>query len=234
MPPHTEQNMNYAQFQKQIKITRKGICREIYSQNQSSIRIKKEETVIRNLEKIFSAALKISNEKGFQAMSMRDLSAETGLSTGALYAYFSGKEDLLNMMMQHLRTTVLHTVKSYIRPEADASEKLEMMIRVHLYLSEAMQPWFYFSYMETKNMSKSQRDMVIADSEATEKMIADIIREGQNTGMFKNIDAEMSAGVIKAMLQEWYLKRKKYARRNVSVDQYADFVQRAVMSILNE
>ncbi|MEZ4526320.1 MAG: helix-turn-helix domain-containing protein [Desulfobacterales bacterium] len=101
-----EQKMNYAQFQKQIKITRKSICREIYAQNQSSIRIKKEETVIRNLEKIFTAALKISNDKGFQAMSMRDLSAETGLSTGALYAYFSGKEDLLNMMMHHLRTAV--------------------------------------------------------------------------------------------------------------------------------
>ncbi len=224
--------MNYAQFQKQIRITRKGICREIYAQNQSSIRIKKEETVIRNLEKIFTAALKISNDKGFQAMSMRDLSTETGLSTGALYAYFSGKEDLLNMMMHHLRTTVLQTMESYIRPEADASEKLEMMIRVHLYLSEAMQPLFYFSYMETKNMSKSQRDMLIADSDATEKIIADIVREGTQADIFKNVSPDMSAGVIKAMLQEWYLKRKKYARRNVSVDQYADFVQNVAMSFL--
>ncbi|MEZ4525825.1 MAG: TetR/AcrR family transcriptional regulator C-terminal domain-containing protein [Desulfobacterales bacterium] len=138
------------------------------------------------------------------------------------------------MMMHHLRTAVLQTMESYIRPEADASEKLEMMIRVHLYLSEAMQPLFYFSYMETKNMSKSQRDMVIADSDATEKIIADIVREGTQEGIFKNVSPDMSAGVIKAMLQEWYLKRKKYAKRDVSVDQYADFVQNAAMSFLKK
>lgn len=226
--------MNYAEFQKQIKITRKGICREIYARNRDSIRIRKEETVIRNLEKIFGAALKISNQKGFQSMSMRDLSAETGLSTGSLYAYFSGKEDLLNMIQQHRRTVAEQIVEKYISPEDGAAEKLSTMIRIHLYLSEAMQPWFYFSYMETKNMSKSQKDIAVASSLSTEKLIADIIREGQNAGIFRDHDAEMSASMIKAMLQEWYLKRGKYARRNVSVDQYAEFMLLMVMSFLSQ
>lgn len=226
--------MNYAQFQKEIRITRKSICREIYARNPGKIRIKKEETVMRNLEKIFTAALKISNDKGFKAMTLRDLGAETGLSTGALYAYFSGKEDLLNMMMHHLRATVLGTLESCIEPESDAARKLQTTIRVHLYLSEAMQPLFYFSYMETKNMPRSQRERRIAESDAIEKRIADIIREGSEARIFKALDPDMSAGVIKAMLQEWYLKRKKYARREISVDRYADFVESVVMSFLAE
>ena len=78
--------MNYTDFQKQLKITRKSICQDYFEHHQDAIRIKQEETVIRNLETIFNAALKISNNKGFQAMSMRDLARETGLSTGALYA----------------------------------------------------------------------------------------------------------------------------------------------------
>ncbi|MFK5954489.1 MAG: TetR/AcrR family transcriptional regulator [Desulfobacterium sp.] len=217
--------MNYIDFQKQIKITRKSICRDYFHHHQDAIRIKKEETVVRNLEKIFNAALKISNTKGFQAMSMRDLAKETGLSTGALYAYFSSKNDLLNKMQSHRRNTVMQIMESYLNPESDALEQLNTMIKVHLYLSEAMQPWFYFSYMESKNMSRSQRKKLLEGSLATEKVIADIIRRGQEKGVFKNHDADMTAGMIKALLQDWYLKHKKHARRRVSVDQYADFIQ---------
>jgi len=30
--------------------------------------------------------------------------------------------------------------------------------------------------------------------------------------------------MIKAMLQDWYLKRGKYAGKNISVDQYAEYL----------
>ncbi|GBC62311.1 TetR/AcrR family transcriptional regulator [Desulfonema ishimotonii] len=225
--------MNYAAFQKQMNITRKSICREIYSRNRESIRIKKEETVIRNLEKIFSAALKISNQKGFQAMSMRDLSRETGLSTGALYAYFSSKEDLLNMMQHQQRTIVRRILEECATPEAGVAQRLRGVIRTHLYLSEAMQPWFYFSYMEAKNLSKAQRDMAVAGSRIIENVISNIIRDGQESGCFGKHDHLMSASLIKAMLQDWYLNRRKYARRSVSVDKYADFVLAFAMKFLD-
>ena len=224
--------MNYTDFQKQIKITRKSICQDYFEHHQDAIRIKKEETVIRNLEKIFNAALKISNTKGFQAMSMRDLARETGLSTGALYAYFTSKNDLLNKMQSHRRNTVMQIMDTCLDPASDPLEQLITMIKVHLYLSEAMQPWFYFSYMESKNMSRAQRDKLVEGSLATENFIADIIRKGQATGAFKDHDADISAGMIKALLQDWYLKHKKHARRKITVDQYADLVQQIMIPFL--
>lgn len=226
--------MNYAQFQKQMNITKKSICKEIYLKNRDSIRIKKEETVIRNLEKIFSAAMKIANRKGFQGMSMRDLSKEAGLSLGALYAYFASKDDLLNMMQHQRRAIVIRTLEECFDTESDALEKLETIIRIHLYLSEAMQPWFYFSFMEAKNLSKAQRDKAVASSRSSEKLIADIIKEGQETGQFRVHDQAMSASLIKAMLQDWYLNHRKYARRKVSVDQYMDFILEYVMAFLGK
>jgi hypothetical protein len=38
--------------------------------------------------------------------------------------------------------------------------------------------------------------------------------------------------VIKAMLQDWYLKRRKYAARKVSVEHYAAFLVDFVESYL--
>jgi hypothetical protein len=37
-------------------------------------------------------------------------------------------------------------------------------------------------------------------------------------------DPQLTASVIKAMLQDWYLKRSKYRKRNISVDHYSEFV----------
>lgn len=216
--------MDYADFQKKINPSRQDICREVYQENRRSIRVKKEDTVVKNLERIFSATLKISNNKGFQAMSMRDLSRETGLSMGALYSYFSSKEDLLAMLQNQRRTITRRILKDCIDRESDPAARLRAAIRTHLYLSEAMQPWFYFSYMEAKNLSQKEQDLAVASELYTEKLIEDILRQGLRRGDFKGRDPQLTASVIKAMLQDWYLKRRKYANRRISVDQYAQFV----------
>lgn len=41
-------------------------------------------------------------EKGYAAMTMRDLARHIGVSTGTLYHYFKSKEDLFNQLVQFL------------------------------------------------------------------------------------------------------------------------------------
>ncbi|MBW2483661.1 MAG: TetR/AcrR family transcriptional regulator [Deltaproteobacteria bacterium] len=216
--------MTYAEFQRQIKISRQQICREVFVENRDSIRVKKENTVVKNLERIFSATLKISNKKGFQAMSMRDLGRETKMSMGALYSYFSSKEDLLAMLQHQRRTITRRILEGSIEDESDPAAKLRAAILTHLYLSEVMQPWFYFSYMEAKNLSKREQELAVASELYTEKLFADILKQGQSRGCFLPRDSQLTASIIKAMLQDWYLKRSKYRKRNLSVDQYAKFL----------
>ena len=216
--------MDYADFQKKINLSKYDLCREVYQENRRSIRVKKEDTVVKNLERIFSATLKISNNKGFQAMSMRDLSRETHLSMGAFYSYFASKEELLGMMQNQRRTVTQRILDQRIAQESKPAARLRAAILTHLHLSEAMQPWFYFSYMEAKNLSKKEQDLAVASELYTEKLIADILKQGQIQRDFELRDPQLTASVIKAMLQDWYLKRSKYARRGISVDQYARFV----------
>ena len=224
--------MNYAEFQKQVRISKQDICREVYTDYRKSIRVKKERTVIKNLERIFSATLKIANNKGFQAMSMRDLGRETNLSIGALYSYFSSKEDLLAILQHQRRTMTKRILQAHIEKEADPAARLRAAILTHLYLSEAMQPWFYFSYMEAKNLSKEEQALAVASERYTEKIFADILIQGQAGGSFLPRDPQLTASVIKAMVQDWYLKRSKYAGRKISVDQYARFILQFVENFI--
>jgi AcrR family transcriptional regulator len=224
--------MNYAEFQKQVCLSKQDICREVYADNRESIRVKKENTVVKNLERIFSATLKIGNKKGFQAMSMRDLGRETSLSMGALYSYFSSKEELLAILQHQRRTITKRILQEHIDKESDPAARLRAAILTHLYLSEAMQPWFYFSYMEAKNLSKEEQALAVASERYTEQIFTDILIQGQAGGTFVLRDPQLTASVIKAMVQDWYLKRSKYAGRKISVDQYARFILQFVESFI--
>ncbi|HQJ09149.1 MAG TPA: helix-turn-helix domain-containing protein, partial [Deltaproteobacteria bacterium] len=146
--------MKFETFKKSVQLSKEDICRDLLAQNRDRIKIKKEKVAVKNLVRILDAALSISNQKGFASMSLRDLSSEAGLSMGALYSYISSKEELLDMMQQQGRSLIVKILGEYLGDINDPLEKLKRGIQVHLYLSEVMQPWFYFSYMETKNLPK--------------------------------------------------------------------------------
>ena len=220
--------MTFAEFQKKYYISRQDISRKTYLENRKTIHIKKEATAVKNLDIIYGATLKIANKKGFQSMTMRDLSCETGMSMGSLYTYFTSKEELLTTLQEQHCSFFAHILEECVADESDPVAKLRIVILTHLYLSEAMQPWFYFSFMEAKNLPRTEKEKAVASDLATEKMIGDILVQGQQEGVFRLHDPQLGAGIILAMLQDWYLKRGKHARKDVSVDQYAAYLQKFI------
>ena len=223
-----ESTITYAEFCQQVNISKMKIYQESFAAQKSfgrqTNRIKKEKTAVKNLDNIFGAVLKISNKQGFKSMSMRNLSRECGLSMGALYNYFSSKDELLEMLQHQRRAITGEILEERIAIESAAPGKLKAAIFTHLFLSEAMQPWFYFSFMETKNLSRIEKQKAMESELATEKMICDILIQGQEQNVFHLHDPQLGASMIKAMLQDWYLKRGKYARKKISVDQYAEYL----------
>lgn len=216
--------MTFAQFSRAAAISRREIYRDIYAKHGPSIKAKKEKTALKNLELIFEATLKISNAKGFAAMTMRDLSRETGLSLGVLYHYFASKDELLQMVQRTGRGITRRILEEAVASREEPAARLRAAIQAHLFLSEAMQPWFYFSYMEARHLGEAEKERTKASELWSERFLADLIAQGQQAGVFARVDAQMLAAVIKAMLQDWYVKRWKYAKRGVSVDRYAGFV----------
>ncbi len=211
-------------FKDSVNLSSEQICTDFLNANREQIRIKKDETAVRNLVKILDATLAISSSKGFQAMSVRDLSREANLSMGALYSYFKSKEELLEMI-RNLGCRIMNRVLAgEIQPDASPPEKLAQAIEAHLYMSELMMPWFYFNYMEAKNLSKEEQKKAIEMELHTEGLFAGIIKDGINKGFFRDVDPNLTAALLKAMLQDWYLKPWKYQKRSVSVEDYARFL----------
>lgn len=222
--------MNYSEFQKIIQYYRKSNAKEAITENRKDIRVKKEKTVTKNLQRIFESTLKIGNKKGFQAMSMRDLSDETGLSMGALYAYFTSKENLLVMLQRNGRDNFQKILEDCIEETAGPLENLQKLIKTHLFMSEAMQPWFYFTYMEGKNLKKSERKIAVEHEMHSDGVITKLLTEAENEGLVAQGNHTLTAALIKSMMNDWYLKRWKYAKMKITVDEYADQVINLVKS----
>lgn len=216
--------MNYSSFQKDARFSKEDFYRQAFAEDCTSIRIKKEKVAVKNLEKIFEATFRICTRKGFQGMTMRDLSTESGLSMGALYSYFATKEELLNTLQRVGNSFIARVLNESVANVTEPWVKLQTVLRTHLYLSEMIQPWFFFSYMEAKNLAKREREKYIQGELFTEKIITDILIEAEKESLLRARNHQIAASVIKAMIQDWYLKRGKYAKRGITVDTYADII----------
>ena len=216
--------MNLKEFEKQVAVSMEDICREIFASRAATIRIKKEKVAVKNLVRIFRATLKLANRKGFHAMSLRDLCAESGLSMGGLYAYFKNKEELLTLIQEQGRAIVARVMDEQLNGVHDPLLALNVAVRSHLYLSEVLQPWFFFSYMETRFFHAAEGKRAIAGELQTEAIFVGILERGTAQGAFRLTDPLLAAAAVKALLQDWYLKRWKYRQRKIKVEAYADFV----------
>lgn len=216
--------LSFEKFRKDFDITVEHICREYYLKNRDSINIKKEAVAVKNLVTILSTTLDISNKKGFEAMTLRDLSRESGLSMGALYTYFTSKDELFRIIHNNGMDAITMALVNRIKDETDPAIKLRKAISIHLYLSEIMYQWFYFLYMEARNLPKDEKNLTMESELFTEQIFIDILKQGVRNNTYQSDNIILTASVIKAMLQDWYLKRWKYSRRKTAIDQYAAFI----------
>ena len=89
---------SFKAFQERWTLEGEPLWRGVFEMHKDKMQIKNANVAIANLEKIFSATFKLANSKGLQAMSLRDLSKETGISMGGLYAYIESKDDLASVI----------------------------------------------------------------------------------------------------------------------------------------
>ena len=75
----------------------------VFEMHREKMQIKNVNVAISNLENIFTTTFNLTAEKGFQAMSLRDLSRETGISMGGLYSYIGSKNELASVIEDVLR-----------------------------------------------------------------------------------------------------------------------------------
>jgi len=198
------------------------------------MQIKNGKTALKNLQKIFTCTFRLANSQGFHSMSLRDLSRETEISMGGLYAYIGSKSDLASAIEAVVRSTIDDVSAHLESHNLDPVHRLKAMVRADLYMNEIMHPWYYFCFLEAKGLDKEQREEAMRMEFRFDERLKQIIKQGIDAGVFSyEGDTALLAASITAMLQQWYLKRWKFQQLGTSIDQYAEFIISNLLFALN-
>lgn len=208
-------------------------CARILERHRDRIKVRKQHLVVANLSRIVSSFLRLSNRKGFHATSLRELAQESGLSMGGLYTYFDSKETLLVMVLDEVAISVREMLDA-VPPSvaSDPHAHLMWIIDAHIRLTEAMQPWFVFAFMEAKSFPASSRRAAVDSELLTEQALVQAVERGIAAGVFSIEQPGLFASLVKPLLQDWYVKRSKYRKRSVDLDSYIGEVQSMVTKVL--
>lgn len=177
----------------------------VFQRNSTIVQTQKARIGIVNLEKILKATFEISAASGFDRMSLRDLSRQTGMSMGAIYSCISKKEDIALMVADIVRLSSELT-RQHAQKSNSPWMQIEQSIRFHLYASTLLQPWYFFLYFETRSLPEQQQQ----ESKQIELDAIDSfeqqIKHGIECGEFEAQNPNMLANMIVVLLEDWYLK----------------------------
>ena len=73
-------------------------------------------------EKILEEALKLFAQSGYMGTSMNDIAAKLGVTKAALYKHYSGKQEILDSIVEKMNRMDMERAKEYEMPEGDMEE----------------------------------------------------------------------------------------------------------------
>ncbi len=146
----------------------------------------------RTRQDIIETTAPLFNSRGFDGTSLSVLCEATGLTKGALYGNFSGKEELYKASFQY----AMSKVRSGIRKEVDMciTNKEKLLAVVDFFARHVLDPPvkggcpLLNTAIEADDHHKSMKKLVAVELELTILFLAQLIENGKKVGEFlKNI-----------------------------------------------
>ncbi len=81
-----------------------------------------------NRRRILNSATELFRERGFEAATLRDIASGAGLSTGALFANFTDKNEIFFTIIEQESRRIIEDMTQSIDPEAPLIERLHGQI----------------------------------------------------------------------------------------------------------
>jgi TetR/AcrR family transcriptional repressor of bet genes len=116
---------------------------------------------------IAEAVFTVIGERGFGAVSLRDVASAAGVSMGSVQHYFATKDEMLAFTLQYLRERVLHRLRVHLAQLADPSPR--EMIRTGLRL---MLPG------DEPSRREAQVNLAFLSAATVDRSYADLLRDG--------------------------------------------------------
>jgi AcrR family transcriptional regulator len=153
---------------------------------------------------------RLFREKGYDATSVRDIAAATGLQSGSWVYHFKTKQDILAAVMEEGLQQALARIEAIAREELPPREQFRALVRTHLdTLLGPGQDFIPVLLYDWRSLDKRGRQRAIALQNRYEQVWEEVIRKLTRSGewaMPTRIDHLLMFGALNWIVQ-WYRPR---------------------------
>ncbi len=174
---------------------------------------------------ILNAAKHVFAMEGFYNSKVSEIAREAHVADGTIYLYFKNKDDILISLFEEELNRIIMNVKSKLEHIVDPQEKIIAFCDNHLTILEADRALAEVIQVELRQSNKFMREYKNKHFLAYLNIIADIVAQGQEQGVFKNeLKPDICARVIFGSLDELSTYLVTARRKRFDVHEIATIV----------
>ncbi|WP_313111809.1 TetR/AcrR family transcriptional regulator [Aequorivita sediminis] len=168
-------------------------------------------------DEIIEVASSLFYEKGFNAISMRDIAAAMDIKAASLYNHIKSKQEILAEIILEVAKEFTFGMESVVAENSSAIKKIEKVIELHIDItvnySEALaalnNDWMHLEGEDLKNFIKMRDDY--------EENFRDIIKQGIAANEIKPNHPEVILFSILSSLRTLYIWNQKRGKVDVNI-----------------
>jgi AcrR family transcriptional regulator len=163
----------------------------------------KEDMINTRRSQLIRAAYMVVGEKGYYNITVRDIARKAGLSTGLVHYYFKDKQELLLTLLKEmnkkLSTSLAEALKGTDDPEGKLGIYLDQALGLVMKEKEYFPVLFDFWTQISRNRRMRKANIKLFQSYRDECAV--ILREGIESGVFREMDVEYITTYIVSLVQ---------------------------------
>jgi AcrR family transcriptional regulator len=163
---------------------------------------------------ILSAAEELFADKGFDGTSVRDIAHMAGVNLAMISYYFGSKEKLFESLVEYRSGYTAGVIEEMARDEQ--TEPMEKMFKLIDFYVERILVNHRFHNIISRQFSTLEnseiKETLFKMKQKNMEQIRKIINDGEDQGVFRKVDPEMTVGTIIGTISQMTLSKDFYCR----------------------
>ncbi|MGH3086550.1 MAG: TetR/AcrR family transcriptional regulator [Rubrobacteraceae bacterium] len=183
---------------------------------------------------LIRSAYKVMGEKGLNRLSLQDVADEAGVSKAILPYYFESKENLILLTMRWVLARVAERIREAIEEVETAEEKVSEMVDA-IFVSPESNRRFYLVFFDfLAHAARNERfgDVSATFHEICNALYAEVVRTGQEEGVFQGTEAREAATVVRALVDGLFTQWVQDRDWEQSHEEYREICKRSILAYL--
>ncbi len=162
-------------------------------------------------EEIVTMASKLFKEKGFSAVSMRDIAQSLGIKAASLYNHITSKQEILSIIIIGVAEKFTSGMDEVVNSDDDTISKLERIIELQVNITVNNSDALGSLNNDWMHLSEPQLSYFLELRNQYEESFRQVIKSGVQKGALEPLNIEVMLFSILSTLRTlylWYAKKE--------------------------